>query len=79
MTGKTPSDYTKRVYTGFPAKGKEVEIPFEEYMGRLYTKGQQRQRVKKLRKQAQNDLIRKRMSNDEREILEDIYGVDPVY
>ena len=76
LTGKTPLDYTKRVYTGFPAKGKDVEIPFEEYMGRLYTKGQQRQRVKQLRKQAQNDLMKKRMSNDEREILESIYGAD---
>jgi len=28
---------------------------------------------------AQKDLMRKRMSNDEREILENIYGVDPVY
>jgi hypothetical protein len=61
MTGRA-GPYTKRVIkqTKDGWKKEEVEIPLGEYLGRLYTKGHQRQRIKGLRKRMSKEEQRKR-------------------
>ena len=65
VSGKArPDNYTRRIYeeTGRGWRGRDVDISPEEYLGRLYSKGEQRSIVKRLRKemfeQAMRDLQR---------------------
>ena len=61
VSGKArPDNYTKRIHeeTSRGWRGRDVDISPEEYLGRLYSKGEQRSIVKRLRKEMFEQAMR---------------------